>query len=110
VAGGGRRRIPRRPVGGVPQLLQPKAVDGQRHLRPVILKPGPAHPGDVVGRYQAALAAGDAEAVVRPFEPDGYYREPIGPPISHRGAGEFRSFFTSVPVLRCVSSNGRCGR
>jgi hypothetical protein len=39
-------------------------VDGRRHLRPPILKPGAARPGDVVGRYQAALEAGDAEAVV----------------------------------------------
>jgi ketosteroid isomerase-like protein len=35
-------------------------VDGRRHLRPPILKPGHAGPGDVVGRYQAALEAGDA--------------------------------------------------
>ena len=27
-------------------------VDGQRHLRPPILEPGPVRPGDVVGRYQ----------------------------------------------------------
>ena len=33
-------------------------VDEQRHVRPPILKPGGARPGDVVGRYQAALAAG----------------------------------------------------
>ena len=30
-------------------------VDGRRHLRPPILEPGTASPGDVVGRYQAAL-------------------------------------------------------
>jgi ketosteroid isomerase-like protein len=70
-------------------------VDGRRHLRPAILPPGSAHPGDVVGRYQAALAIGDTEAVVSTFEPDGYYREPIGPHASHRGAGELRSFFAS---------------
>ncbi len=70
-------------------------VEGRRELRPAILKPGPARPGDVVGRYQAALAAGDAEAIVNAFEPDGYYREPIGPHYSHRGTGELRAFFTS---------------
>jgi hypothetical protein len=69
-------------------------VDGRRHLRPAILPPGDAHPGDVVGRYQAALAAGDAEAVVGTFEPDGYFREPIGPHAAHRGTAELRSFFT----------------
>jgi hypothetical protein len=78
-----------------------RAVDGQRHLRPAILKPGPAHPGDVVGRYQAALAAGDAEAVVATFAPDGYYREPIGPLFAYRGARELGSFFTL-----CFSAGG----
>jgi limonene-1,2-epoxide hydrolase len=71
-----------------------RQVDGRPHLRPPILAPGPAYPGDVVGRYQAALDAGDTEAVVNTFTPDGYYREPNGPPFSHRGARELRSFFT----------------
>ena len=66
----------------------------RRILRPPILAPGPAHPGDVIGRYQAALGTGDAEAVVGTFAPDGYYREPIGPHLTHRGTAELRSFFT----------------
>jgi limonene-1,2-epoxide hydrolase len=69
-------------------------VDGRRHLRPAILPSGGARLGDVVGRYQAALASGDADALVRAFEPDGYYREPIGPHLTHRGTAELRSFFT----------------
>ena len=68
-------------------------VDGRRHLRRAILSPGGARPGDVVGRYQAALDTGDAEALVRTFEPDGYYREPIGPHLTHRGTAELRTFF-----------------
>jgi ketosteroid isomerase-like protein len=68
-------------------------VDGRRHLRPPVLGPGHVHPGDVVGRYQAALEAGDAEAVVSTFEADGYYREPIGPHATHRGSVELHSFF-----------------
>ena len=79
-------------------------VDGRRHIRPPILKPGDAHPGDTVGRYQAALEAGDAEAVVGAFTPDGYYREPIGPHATHRGAVELRSFFT-----RGLSAGGGIG-
>src|SRR6516225_3860328 len=39
-------------------------VDERRHVRPPILEPTQARPGDVVGRYQDALAAGDTEAVV----------------------------------------------
>jgi hypothetical protein len=76
-------------------------VDGRRHVRPPILKPGQAGPGDVVGRYQAALEAGDAEAIVSSFAPDGYFREPIGPHYTHRGAGELRSYFTT-----CFSAGG----
>jgi hypothetical protein len=70
-----------------------RTLDGRRHLRPPILGPGPAHPGDIVGRYHAALAAGDTEAVVSTFAPDGYYREPIGPNNTHRGTNELRAFF-----------------
>ena len=79
-------------------------VDGRRGLRPPILEPGPARPGDVVGRYQAALDAGDTDAVVSTFTPDGYYRESGGPPFAHRGASELRSFFTT-----CFSAGGGIG-
>jgi len=69
-------------------------VDGRRHLRPPILESGTASPGDVVGRYLSALDAGDAEAIVRTFAPDGYLLEFLGPHSAHRGAAELRSFFT----------------
>ena len=68
-------------------------IDGQRHVRPPILNPGPASLGDVVGRYQAGLDAGNAEAVVNTFAADGYFREPNGPHPTHRGTAELRSFF-----------------
>src|SRR5580693_7268543 len=48
-------------------------VDEMRHLRPPILEPGPARPGGVVGRYQDGLAAGDTDAVVSTFAPDGCF-------------------------------------
>jgi ketosteroid isomerase-like protein len=69
-------------------------VDGRRHVRPPILEPGDVDPGDVVGRYLAALEAGDAEAIVNTFAPDGYFRESIGPHYTHRGTTELRSLFT----------------
>jgi ketosteroid isomerase-like protein len=69
-------------------------VDGRRHIRPPILEPGSAQPGDVVGRYLAALDAGDADAVVSSFAADGYFREPIGPHAVHRGTRELRAFFS----------------
>jgi ketosteroid isomerase-like protein len=79
-------------------------VDGQRHLRPPILKLTDAHPHDVVGRFQAALDVGDADAIVDTFAPDGYLREPVGPHATHRGAPELHSFFT-----RCFSAGGGIG-
>ena len=79
-------------------------VDGSRHVRPPVLRPGTDRPGDVVGRHQTALGAGDTEAILTTFAPDGYVREPIGPPYTHRGTDELRSFFT-----RCFSAGGGLG-
>ena len=59
-------------------------ADGRRHVRPPILAPGDINPTHVVSRYLAALDAGDAEAIVNTFVPDGYVREPIGPNPTHR--------------------------
>jgi ketosteroid isomerase-like protein len=76
-------------------------VDGRRHIRPPILKPESAHPGDVVGRYHAALDAGDADAIVSTFAPDGYLREFVGPTSAHRGTAALRSYYA-----RCFSAGG----
>src|SRR4051794_28609306 len=57
---------------------------GRHGVRPPVLQPGPGvDEPDVVGEYQRALAAGDAEAAVAAFEPDGYVREPAGPGYVH---------------------------
>jgi len=79
-------------------------VDEMRHLRPAILEPGAARPGGVAGRYQDGLAAGDTDAVVSTFAPDGYFCGPFGPDHAHRGTAELRSFFA-----RCFSSGGGIG-
>jgi hypothetical protein len=76
-------------------------VDEQRHVRPPILKAADIRPADVIGRYQAAVAAGDVEAVLDTFAPDGYFRGPFGPRHTHRGPAELRSFFTW-----CFSAGG----
>jgi SnoaL-like domain len=65
-----------------------------RHQRDPILAAGGDHPDDVVADYQAALAAGDADAAVAAFEPDGSFREPSGPQHRHRGTDQLREFFT----------------
>jgi hypothetical protein len=67
-------------------------VDGRRHVRPPILQIGVAHPVDVVGCHQSALAAGDTEAILHTFGSDGYYREPTGADYIHHGAPELRAF------------------
>jgi len=79
-------------------------VDGRRHLRPPVLGPGQARPGDVVGRYQDALAAGDTEAVVSTFAPDGYFRGPFGPHDAYHGTAELHSFYA-----KCFSAGGGIG-
>jgi hypothetical protein len=76
-------------------------VDGKRHIRPPILPPAGTRPGDVVGRYQDALRAGDPEATAGTFTPDGYFRGPFGPDHAHRGRTELRAFFTE-----CFSTGG----
>jgi hypothetical protein len=81
------------------------ALDGHRHPRQPILPAGPIAPaGDVVSRYEDALRAGDTEAIVSTFAPDGYVQEPVGPPHAHRGTEQLRSFFG-----RCFSAGGGIG-
>lgn len=84
---------------GITSILAPQAADSAP-----VLKPGHAHRGDVVGRYQTALNACGAEAIVNSFAPDGYFRESISPHCAHRGTAEPRSFFTM-----CFSAGGGIG-
>jgi ketosteroid isomerase-like protein len=74
-------------------------VDGRRQVRPPILGPGPDAPRDAVGRYCAALGAGDTEAIMATFAADGYLQDPTG--SRHTGSGALRSFFT-----RCFRAGG----
>ena len=69
-------------------------VDGRRHLRPPVLAPGRDQPAATSSAdTRPRWTAGDADAIVATFAPDGYYREPIGPHATHRGPAELRSFF-----------------
>jgi ketosteroid isomerase-like protein len=84
-------------------------VIGRREVRPPILQPGPVRTGDVVGRYQAALEAGDTDAAVGTFAAEGYFREPIGTHPAHQGTAELHKFFTwrfsaggGIGLQRCV--------
>ena len=69
-------------------------VDGRRHLRHAVLPSGGDPPGDVVARYLAAVDAGDTEAVLATFAPDGYFREATGADSLHSGTTQLRAFFS----------------
>lgn len=91
-------------------------LTGGHVVRTPILQPDPdLQVPDVVGEYQRALAAGDVEAAVAAFEPDGYLREPGGAAYVHRGTDELRAlyerFFSNgggIPLEHCaVTDDGR---
>ena len=50
----------------------------------------------MVAEYQRALAAGDVDAIVATFEPDGYAREPSGGEHTHRGPDGLRAFYEQL--------------
>jgi hypothetical protein len=62
-----------------------------------------------VAEYQRALSAGDVDAIVAAFEPDGYAREPAGGQYIHRGTESLRAFYEllfsndgGIPLERCT--------
>ena len=68
---------------------------GHHIVRPPLLAKDPSvRESDVVGDYQRALAAGDAEAIVATFEPDGCFREPAGAVYRVCGTEALSEFFT----------------
>jgi len=72
-------------------------LEGHHRVRPPLLPRDPAaHATGAVADYQRALAAGDVDAIVATFEPDGYFREPSGEPWVHRGQTELRKFMTQI--------------
>jgi hypothetical protein len=83
---------------------------GRHANRPPLLQPDPQlREPDVVADYQRALAAGDVEAVVAAFEPDGYAREPAGGRHVHSGREGLRSFYErlfsnggGIPLEHCA--------
>jgi hypothetical protein len=72
-------------------------LEGKHRVRPPLLARDPnAHVTGVVAEYQRALAAGDLEAILATFEPDGYFREPSGGEYVHRGPTQLRKFMTEI--------------
>src|SRR5436309_6027995 len=69
-------------------------LTGRHANRPPVLQPDPElRQSDVMAEYQAALAAGDIDAVVAAFERDGYAREPAGGQYVHKGPDGLRAFY-----------------
>jgi hypothetical protein len=92
------------------------ALTGRHANRPPLLQSGPdVRESDVVAEYQRALAAGDADAIVEAFEPEGYAREPAGAGYVHRGPDGLRAFYEllfsnggGIPLEHCnVVDDGR---
>jgi hypothetical protein len=93
-------------------------LTGLHANRPPVLQPDPElRESDVVAEYQRALAAGDVDAVVATFEPDGYAREPAGGGHIHTGRKRLRAFYErlfsndgGIPLEHCalIDDNRAC--
>jgi hypothetical protein len=85
-------------------------LTGRHANRPPVLQPDPQlRESDVVADYQRALAAGEVNAVVATFEPDGYAREPAGGRHVHTGRDQLRALFErlfsndgGIPLEHCA--------
>jgi hypothetical protein len=96
-----------------------RPLNGRRANRPPLLQRDPElRESDVVAEYQRALAAGDVDAIVAAFEPDGYVREPAGGPDVHSGPDRLRAFYErlfsnggGIPLEHCahVDDGRTCG-
>jgi hypothetical protein len=91
----------------------------RRHAnRPPLLQPDPElRAPDIVSEHQEALAAGDVDAIVAAFEPQGYAREPAGRQYLHTGTDGLRSFYQllfsndgGIPLEHCalIDDKGVC--
>jgi SnoaL-like domain len=85
-------------------------LTGRHANRPPLLQPDPElRESDVVAEYQRALSAGDVDAIVAAFEPDGYAREPAGGEYVHSGRDGLRAFYEllfsndgGIPLEHCA--------
>lgn len=77
-------------------------LTGEHLVRAPLVSPDPdLEPAAPIDAYEAAMAAGDPEALDALFEPDGYVREPAGPEFKHQGAGRMDFYgpaFSGGPV------------
>jgi SnoaL-like domain len=95
----------RRSEGRIDELrlyYSSRPTTGRIADRPPLLQRDPElrEPG-IVAEYQRALAAGDADAIVAAFEPDGSVREAAGSQSLHSGSDGLRAYYE-----RCFSHGG----
>ena len=93
-------------------------LTGRHANRPPLLQPDPElREPDVVAEYQRALAAGDVDAIVASFEPDGYAREPAGGEYIYEDPERLRAFYEllfsndgGIPLEHCalIDDNRAC--
>jgi hypothetical protein len=87
----------KQPDGRIDELrmyYSSRPLTGRHATRPPLLQPSPdAALSGVVADYQRALAAGDVDAIVATFEPDGYVRDPAGGDHVHAGDDDLRTFY-----------------
>jgi SnoaL-like domain len=85
-------------------------LTGRHAHRPPLLQRDPElQASDVISEYQRALSAGDVDAMLATFEPDGYAREPAGGEHTHRGRESLRAFYEllfsndgGIPLEHCA--------
>jgi hypothetical protein len=90
-------------------------LTGRHANRPPLLQSDPElRETDVVGEYQRALTAGDVDAIVAVFEPDGYAREPAGGEHIHEGPERLRAFYEllfsndgGIPLEHCALTDDK---
>jgi hypothetical protein len=91
-------------------------LTGHHRNRPPLLQPDPElREPQAVAEHQRALEAGDLDAVVSAFEPDGYAREPAGGNYFHEGSQSLRDFYAlqfsnggGIPLEHCsLTDDGR---
>jgi hypothetical protein len=70
---------------------------GRRAIRPPLLQADPAlRVPDIVAEHQRGLSAGDADAVVAAFDPEGHVRDPTGGERPHAGHDALRRFYRGL--------------